>query len=204
VGLYNERVVPYLIVLAMRQRNLAQYRRRVVPAAHGRVLEVGIGSGLNLPFYGPGVAQIFGLDPSPQLLAMAKRQTGATGGKLTLIEGAAEAIPLDNSMVDTVVMTWTLCSVADPSEVLREVRRVLKPGGDLLFVEHGAAPDPSVAKWQERLTPIWRRISGGCHLNRNTALLLTSAGFHVRDLQRGYMRGPRPFTFMSEGRAQPI
>lgn len=204
MSFYNERVLPHLIALAMRKRDLAEYRRRVVPAASGRVLEVGIGSGLNLPFYGPGVEQIFGLDPSPELLAMANRQSEAMQGKVSLIEGVAEAIPLDDGNIDTAVMTWTLCSVAHPSQALREVRRVLKPGGDLLFVEHGAAPDMGVLKWQDRLTPIWKQVSGGCHLNRDTALLLRSAGFHLCDLRRGYMGGPRPFTFMSEGRAQSI
>jgi ubiquinone/menaquinone biosynthesis C-methylase UbiE len=203
MGFYNDRVAPYLIALAMRQRNLAEYRRRLVPTAHGRVLEIGIGSGLNLPFYGAAVEHIFGLDPSSQLLAMAKRRVRRMHGTVTLIEGAAEAIPLEDGAVDTVVMTWTLCSVAAPSAVLREIRRVLNPGGDLLFIEHGASPDPDVAKWQDRLTPFWKHISGGCHLNRDAALLLTSAGFNVRELRRGYMRGPRPFTFMSEGRARP-
>jgi ubiquinone/menaquinone biosynthesis C-methylase UbiE len=203
MAFYHERIVPYLIALAMRQRNLVEYRRRVVSAARGRVLEIGIGSGLNIPFYGPGVGQILGVDPSSQLLAMSKRQHGARREKLTLIEARAEAIPLENCTVDTVVMTWTLCSVSHPSEVLNEIRRVLRPGGDLLFVEHGAAPDPGVARWQDRLTPLWKRISGGCHLNRDTALLLSSAGFDVPELRRGYMRGPRPFTFMTEGRARP-
>ena len=203
MGFYNDRVAPYLIALAMRQRNLAEYRRRLVPTAHGRVLEIGIGSGLNLPFYGAAVEHIFGLDPSSQLLAMAERRARWMHGKVTLIEGAAEAIPLEDGAVDTVVMTWTLCSVAAPSTALCEIRRVLNPGGDLLFIEHGASPDPGVAKWQDRLTPFWKHISGGCHLNRDAALLLTSAGFNVRELRRGYMRGPRPFTFMSEGRARP-
>ena len=203
MGFYNDRVAPYLIALAMRQRNLAEYRRRLVPTAHGRVLEIGIGSGLNLPFYGAAVEHIFGLDPSSQLLAMAERRVRWMHGKVTLIEGAAEAIPLEDGAVDMVVMTWTLCSVAAPSAVLCEIRRVLNPGGDLLFIEHGASPDADVATWQDRLTPFWKHISGGCHLNRDPALLLTSAGFEVRELRRGYMRGPRPFTFMSEGRACP-
>src|SRR5215207_3209331 len=203
MGFYNDRVAPYLIALAMRQRNLAEYRRRLVPTAHGRVLEIGIGSGLNLPFYGAAVEHIFGLDPSSQLLAMAERRLRRMHGTVTLIEGAAEAIPLEDGAVDTVVMTWTLCSVAAPFAALCEIRRVLNPGGDLLFIGHGASPDPGVAKWQDRLTPFWKHISGGCHLNRDAALLLTSAGFNVRELRRGYMRGPRPFTFMSEGRARP-
>src|SRR5215207_1086874 len=133
MAFYHERIVPYLIALAMRQRNLVEYRKRVVSAAQGRVLEIGIGSGLNIPFYGPGVGQILGIDPSSQLLAMSKLQHGARREKLTLIEARAEAIPLENCTVDTVVMTWTLCSVTHPSEVLYDIRRILRRGGDLLF-----------------------------------------------------------------------
>src|SRR4029077_4433602 len=115
------------------------------------------------------------------------------------IEASAEAIPLEGSSVDTVVMTWTLCSVADASQALSEMRRVLKPSGQLLFVEHGQAPEESVRKWQDRLTPVWKRIAGGCHLNRPVAALLDRAGFRVTRLTTGYMRGPKPMTFLYEG-----
>jgi ubiquinone/menaquinone biosynthesis C-methylase UbiE len=134
---------------------------------------------------------------------MARQQGKATGTPLDLLQGSAQAIPLDDASVDTVTMTWTLCSIPNASQALVEIRRVLKPSGSLLFVEHGAAPDPGVAAWQNRLTPFWRRIAGGCRLNRDVAGLLRTAGFEIVELHQGYMRGPRPFTFMSEGRARP-
>ena len=151
MSFYSDHVLPRLLNLAMRNKGLEAYRRRLVPAAEGRVLEIGIGSGLNLPFYGPGVAEVVGLDPSAPLLRMAG-----------LLEGSAEAIPLEDASFDTVLTTWTLCSVRDAGAALAEIRRVLKPAGHLLFVEHGSAPDAAVARWQDRLTPLWKPIAGGC------------------------------------------
>lgn len=201
MSFYSARVLPPLIDLVMRHGDLAAYRRRVVPAAEGRVLEIGIGSGLNLPFYGPGVREIVGLDPSLPLLRMAEKQSAGGAIPVRMLEGAAEAIPLEDASVDTVVTTWTMCSIPDPDAALAEVRRVLKPSGALLFVEHGRAPEASVARWQDRLTPLWRPISGGCHLNRPIDALIRRSGFTIPDLCVGFMPGPRPFTFMYEGRA---
>src|SRR4051812_37087129 len=184
----------------MRHQELAAYRRRIVPAAQGRVLEIGIGSGLNLLFYGAGVETVIGLDPSSPLLTMA--QTRAKAAPVSMLQGTAEAIPLETASVDTVVTTWTLCSIPNVAAALADMRRVLKPGGALLFVEHGKAPDTAVARWQNRLTPLWKPIAGGCHLNRKIDTLIREAGFVVKDLRTGYMRGPRPFTFMYEGRAR--
>ena len=166
MGFYQNQIVPFLIDLAMRQRNLAAYRSRVVSAAEGRVLEIGIGSGRNLPFYSQKVARVIGLDPSPKLLSMARTNLGADSDRCEFIEGSAEAIPLQNESVDTVVTTWTLCSIPDAHGALREAHRILRPGGRLLFVEHGRAADPGVRWWQDHLTPVWKRIGGGCHLNR--------------------------------------
>lgn len=202
MGFYDERVLPHLLNLAMSNRDLAAYRRRVVPAARGRVLEVGIGSGLNLPFYGSDVEAVIGLDPSSPLLAMAGRQASKAPSPVTMLRGSAEAIPLEDASVDTVLTTWTLCSIPDAHAALAEMRRVLKPAGELVFVEHGRAPDAAVARWQDRLTPLWRPIAGGCHLNRPIDALVTDAGFALADIRCGYMRGPRPFTFMYEGRAR--
>src|SRR5262249_15117124 len=144
MGFYQEQIVPLLTNLAMRQRNLAAYRGRVVPTAEDRVLEIGIGSGFNLPFYSSTVQQVIGLDPSAKLLAMARRASRSGSTPVELIEGSAEKIPLENATVDTVVTTWTLCSIPDATGALIEMRRVLKPGGRLLFVEHGRSPDPDV------------------------------------------------------------
>jgi ubiquinone/menaquinone biosynthesis C-methylase UbiE len=201
VSFYADRVLPHLLNLAMRHRELAAYRQRIVPAAQGRVLEIGIGSGLNLPFYGAGVGAVIGLDPSSPLLTMAQGQVTA-GAPVSMLQGAAEAIPLETASMDTVVTTWTLCSIPNVMAALADMRRVLKPSGALLFVEHGKAPDAAVARWQDRLTPLWKPIAGGCHLNRKIDALIRDAGFAIMDIQAGYMRGPRPFTFMYEGRAK--
>jgi ubiquinone/menaquinone biosynthesis C-methylase UbiE len=163
---YREQVLPWLIDLSMRQSRLAPYRRRVVSAASGRVLEIGIGSGLNLPFYGDNVSQVIGVEPSAKLLHMARAASRRTSMPVDLIEGTAEAIPIDDRSIDTVVTTWTMCSIPVLEHALQELRRVLKPGGRLLFVEHGRAPEPRICWFQDRLNPVWKRFSGGCHLNR--------------------------------------
>jgi ubiquinone/menaquinone biosynthesis C-methylase UbiE len=203
MGFYQDQILPRLIDLAMRQRNLSTYRDRVIPAAEGRVLEIGIGSGLNLPFYAQHVTQIIGLDTSPKLLDVARRASRPALPEVQFMEGSAEAIPLDHGSVDTVVTTWTLCSIPDAPRALREMRRVLKPNGRLLFVEHGRAPEPNVMWWQDRLTPMWKRLGGGCHLNRAIQMLIEGAGFRFERLETGYMRGPKPMTFMYEGSALP-
>ncbi|MDE2230225.1 MAG: class I SAM-dependent methyltransferase [Alphaproteobacteria bacterium] len=203
MGFYADRIVPRLCHLAMRNRRLVPYRQRVVGAATGRVLEIGAGSGLNLPFYGARVRELVALEPSPRLLAMARRAARAAARPVEWIEGSAEAIPLDGRSVDTVVTTWTLCTIPDIGRALAEMRRVLKPGGQLLFVEHGLSPDARVRTWQNRLTPLWRPLAGGCHLNRPIRALIESAGFAIRDLRTGYMPGPKVMTYLYEGRAQP-
>jgi ubiquinone/menaquinone biosynthesis C-methylase UbiE len=203
MGFYQDHILPRLINLAMGQRNLAAYRHRIVPAAEGRVLEVGIGSGLNLPFYTQKAELVIGLDPSPRLLSMARRARHPASGLVEFVEGSAEAIPLEDRSVDSVVMTWTLCSIPNAQRSLREMYRVLKPSGRFLFVEHGRAPEPNVRWWQDRLTPAWKRFGGGCHLNRAIETLIEGAGFQFERIETGYMRGPRPMTFMYEGSARP-
>jgi ubiquinone/menaquinone biosynthesis C-methylase UbiE len=202
MGFYATRILPHLIDLGMRQEILSEYRRRVVPAARGRVLEVGIGSGVNLALYTPAATLVVGLDSSPQLLAMAGRARARGTAPSVLVESSAESLPLENESVDTVVTTWTLCSIPDVTAALREMRRVLKPSGALLFVEHGRAADPAVRRWQNWLTPAWKRFAGGCHLNRPVRELVEAAGFQIERLDTGYMKGPRPMTFMYEGRAR--
>jgi ubiquinone/menaquinone biosynthesis C-methylase UbiE len=167
------------------------------------VLEIGVGSGLNLRAYPQAVTGVVGLDPSAKLLERAQRAAGALPYSVDLIEGSAEAIPLEDRSVDTVLTSWTLCSIPDVSRALQEARRVLTPGGRLLFAEHGRSPDPRVARWQDRLTPLWRRIGGGCHLNRPIGRLVEEAGFRIERLETGYMTGPRLMTFIYEGLARP-
>jgi ubiquinone/menaquinone biosynthesis C-methylase UbiE len=203
MGFYNDVLLPRLLDQAMRKEDLIGYRRRVVGAAQGRVLEVGIGSGLNLPFYGPGVTEIIGLEPSRALIEMASRRSRANDKRVSFLLGSAEAIPLDAGSADTVVTTWTMCSIPDAAAALAEMRRVLRPAGDLLFVEHGRAPDPWVVRFQDWITPVWRPLTGGCHLNRPIPDLIERAGFRMVDLRTGYAdRGSRPFTFMYEGLAR--
>jgi ubiquinone/menaquinone biosynthesis C-methylase UbiE len=200
MGLYGDRILPRLIDLAMRNERLRPYRQRAISQAEGCVLEIGAGSGLNLPFYSGAVTEILGLDPHPKLLALADgRQCGI---QLTMVEASAEAIPLEDGSVDTVVSTWTLCSIPGVAQALREARRVLKPGGKFLFVEHGLSPDASVRRWQHRLTPAWKRVAGGCHVNRPIPELVRQAGFEITELETGYMEGPRPMTFTYEGCAR--
>lgn len=203
MGLYARYIVPRLTHLAMSQEQLRPYRERVIASATGRVLEIGVGSGLNLPLYGGAVEEVIGIDVSPEMLAMAERAVAtAKPAKVRLLEGSAECLPVDDRSIDTVVVTWALCSIPDPVAALAEARRVLRPGGSLRFVEHGLSPDNGVAKWQDRLTPLWTRCSGGCHLNRKPDDLLRSTGFRLTALATGYAHGPRPMAFMFEGQAE--
>jgi ubiquinone/menaquinone biosynthesis C-methylase UbiE len=203
MGVYQNQIVPLLIDLTMRRQDLAAYRSRVVPAAEGRVLEIGIGSGLNLPFYSQNAQHVIGLDPSSKLLAMARESLRRGSVPVEFIEGSAEEIPQEDRSVDTVVTTWTLCSIPDADRALGEMRRVLRSNGRLLFVEHGLAPEPNVRWWQDHLTPIWKRVGGGCHLNRAIKVLIERAGFQFDRFEAGYMRGPKPLTFIYEGSARP-
>ncbi|RPH54263.1 MAG: class I SAM-dependent methyltransferase [Lysobacterales bacterium] len=203
MSFYNDQVLPHLINLAMRNRELRPYRERVISHAEGRVLEIGIGSGLNLPFYGNRVEQILGLEPAARLLAMAQGRADRSKQPVTFVAGSAEAIPIEDHSIDTVVTTWTLCSIPDAIGALKEMRRVLRPGGQLLFVEHGLAPEDTIQRWQNRLTPLWKKIGGGCHLNRPIRTLIERAGFNITELKTGYMKGPKPMTFLYEGLATP-
>jgi ubiquinone/menaquinone biosynthesis C-methylase UbiE len=202
LSLYARRILPWLIDFGMRRRPLRRLRADLVAAASGQVLEIGVGSGLNLPFYRRDLERLWGIDPSPQLLKMARAQAAWVHFPVSLGEGRAEELPLDERSVDSVVMTWTLCSVGDPAQALAEVRRVLRPGGSLLFVEHGRAPEAGVSAWQDRLTPLWRRLAGGCHLNRPIDRLIEGAGLNLTELETGYLvAGPRLLTFHYRGRA---
>lgn len=202
LGFYERRILPRLIHFGMRQKQLLPLREQLVAGARGTVLEIGIGSGLNLPFYPREIEILLGLDPSAELLQIAKRHSSWVHFPVELSEGRAEDIPLDDGAVDHVVMSWTLCSVADPVRALAEVRRVLRAGGTLRFVEHGRAPEPRVQRWQDGLTPLWRRVAGGCHLNRPIARLIEEAGLRLADVETGYLiRGPRFATFHYRGRA---
>ncbi len=203
MGFYRDIILPRLCDLSMRNSMLAPYRARVIGAAGGRVLEVGAGSGMNLPLYRERAQEVMALEPDPHLARMAARKTRDARRPVTFLEASAESIPLDDADVDTVVTTWTLCTIPDAPRALTEMRRVLKPGGQLLFVEHGLSPDTGVRKWQNRLDPLWSRITGGCHINRPVQSLIEGAGFRIDRLSLGYAPGPKPMTYFYEGSAKP-
>jgi ubiquinone/menaquinone biosynthesis C-methylase UbiE len=202
VNVYEKYLLPRLIHCGMRSKVATAERRRVIPLASGTVLEVGVGSGLNLPFYGPKVQRLHALDPSRELWKMARKRVREVSFPVDFLAASAERIPLEDVSVDTVVSTWTLCTIPDPLQALSEMRRVLKPEGQLIFVEHGRAPDPGVEAWQHRLTPVWKRVAGGCHLNRPIDALISDAGFDITRIERGYRRGPKPMAYLYKGLAQ--
>ncbi len=203
MGFYDRHVVPRLIDRACAVKPVLEQRRKLVPQAGGRVLEIGIGSGLNLDHYDRGsVVTLFGLEPSPELMRMATRRAERLGMTFEALRGGAEEIPLEDGEVDTVVVTYTMCSIERLPEALAEMRRVLRPGGRLIFSEHGRAPDPGIARWQDRLTPLWRRIAGGCRLNRDVPALLRESGFELASLHQHYLPGtPKVVGFNSRGMA---
>ena len=201
MGFYEHRLLPWLLDLCMRNKEARRYRERVIPQATGRVLEVGAGSGLNLPFYGDKVDHLFALEPSPQLRKMAGRKLNGTRFTVEFLDRSAEDIPLERGSVDTVVTTWTLCTIPNAVRALQEMKRVLKPAGLLLFVEHGLAPELGVQAWQRRLNPLWNRIGGGCNLNRKIDDLIVRSGFRLAELETEYVKGLKPMSFTYSGRA---
>ncbi|MCL6646108.1 MAG: class I SAM-dependent methyltransferase [Dehalococcoidia bacterium] len=203
MSFYDRRILPWLIELCMRNREAQRYRERVIPAASGRVLEVGFGSGLNLPYYGSGVRHLFALEPSPELRRIAGPRIAGAPFTVEFLDRSAEEIPLESASVDTVVTTWTLCTIPDAARALAEMKRVLKPDGVLLFVEHGLAPEPRVQAWQRRLNPLWNRIGGGCNLDRKMDALIVSAGFRLAELHAEYARGFKALSYTYSGRASP-
>jgi ubiquinone/menaquinone biosynthesis C-methylase UbiE len=201
MGVYEKWVLPRLLDLAMRNRQLASYRAQTIGTASGLVLEIGVGSGLNLALYGPAVKRVCGIDPSPELLRRASKRLADASVPVSLLRASAEQLPFADAAFDAIVMTWTLCSIPNPVAALTEMRRVLKRGGRLLFVEHGLSSEPRIARWQRRLTPCWKRIGGGCHLDRKMDDLLRTAGFRLDAIETGYVAGPRAWTFMYRGSA---
>ena len=205
MGLYRRHVLPRLVDLLCGDESVSRLRAEVVPEAEGRVLEVGFGTGLNLPWYVPGrVERLFALEPAEEMLARARARRDAAPFPVEALALEGERIPLEPASVDTVVVTFTLCTIPDPGAALAGMRRVLRPGGRLLFCEHGRAPDAAVARWQRRVNPLWRRAFGGCHLDRDVPALLAAAGFRTEKLEASWIEGgPRIASFFYRGAARP-
>lgn len=205
MSFYERRILPKLLCLACASPPILKQRAKVVPHAEGRVLELGIGGGLNLAYYDPGkVSGVFGVDPSAELRAVAEAAPRPEGLAVEVREGEAERLPFEDMSFDTIVCTFTLCSVCTPAAALSEARRVLKPGGRFLFCEHGLAPDPDVSKWQRRIEPVWKRLFGGCHLTRPIGGALAAAGFRLDRHESMYLpRTPRFAGWNEWGSAAP-
>jgi ubiquinone/menaquinone biosynthesis C-methylase UbiE len=200
--LYRKYILPKAVHFICSAGLILKQREKIAPLAAGRVLEIGIGSGLNLPLYDPAkVKHVWGLDPSLELWAMAAKTAARAEFSVEFIKAGAEAIPLDDSCADTVVVTYTLCTLSSLALALGEMRRVLKPDGRLIFCEHGAAPDEAVRRWQDWLNPIWKRIAGGCNLNLPIPSLLQQAGFKIWSMNAMYLPGWKPVTFNYWGTA---
>ncbi|MEM0953876.1 MAG: class I SAM-dependent methyltransferase [Pseudomonadota bacterium] len=193
MSFYDDVILPRCINCACGSRPIMRQREKVVPLARGTVLEIGIGTGLNLRYYDPArVTRVIGLDPSEASWDIARRNNPTLDFELDFIGLPGEQIPLEDNSVDCVLVTYALCTIPDPAAALAGMQRVLKSGGDLVFCEHGEAPDASVRKWQDRINPWWRRIAGGCNLNRPIPGLLQNAGFHIASMDSMYLpRTPR-------------
>lgn len=201
---YERNVLPWLIDFACGMKSVSRQRMKVIPQAQGRVLEIGLGTGLNLPFYDAGrVIELVGVEPSLTMHHLAMKRSHKARLPVELVGIGAERLPLADHVFDTVVSTYTLCTIPDPVLALRELRRVLAPGGRLLFSEHGKAPDESVRKWQARIQPVWGKFSGGCHLGRDIPAILKEAGFDAQ-VESMYIPGPRIASYHYWGMATAV
>ncbi len=204
MGFYDTYLLPKVVHFACGQKPAMKQREKVIPLAQGLVLEIGIGSGLNIPYYDADkVDHLWGIDPSREMWAIARKNARKHHLDAEFIESGAESIPLDDNAADTVVMTYTLCTIPNAGGALEEIRRVLKPNGKLVFCEHGQAPDENVRRWQERINPLWKVLGGGCNLNRPVSQLLEEAGFISGDMQTMYIPGWKPACFNYWGTARP-
>ena len=194
MGFYDRNILPLVLNAAMGTKPIRYQRRKVVPRASGRVLEIGFGAGHNLPFYDASkVTHLWALEPSPEMRERAAERVSQSPIELEFIDLPGEQIPLDSESADTVLITYTLCTIPDAMKALGEMRRVLKPGGSMIFCEHGEAPDESVRRWQNRLTPLWKSLCGGCHLGRPIPQMIRDGGWRVDNLETMYLPGTPRF-----------
>ena len=206
MGFYEKVILPRFINCACSTKPMMKQREKVVPQASGTVLEIGIGTGLNLPYYAAGkIDKVIGLDPSEESWELAAERAAGLDFEVEFIGLPGEQIPLDDNSVDTGLVTFALCTIPDPVAALAGMSRVLRPGGELIFCEHGIAPDASVQRWQARVNPIWKAIAGGCNLNRDIPGLLQQAGFSMNSLEQQYIPGtPRIAGYNYWGGARAI
>jgi ubiquinone/menaquinone biosynthesis C-methylase UbiE len=201
VGFYEDQVVPRMLGLVMGRAELAPIRERVAASLDGEVLEVGFGTGLNVPYYPAGVTRVRAVDPSTVGRKLAAKRVASSPVTVEYVGLDGQSLSQESESVDHVLTTWTLCTIPDVDVALREIRRVLRPGGSFHFVEHGRSPEPKVAAWQDRMTPLQRRLAGGCHLNRPIDELVVKSGLKLVRLENYYVEGPRSFGYMFEGLA---
>jgi len=201
VGFYSDQILPRFTNLTLGGRAFTKIRRRVASGLSGDVLEIGFGSGLNVPHYPSSVQRVLAVAPETVGRKLAAHRVAASLVPVEYVGLDAASLPLDSASIDHVLITWTMCTIPDVERALKEIHRVLRPGGELHFVEHGLSPDPQVAKWQDRLTPFQRRWAGGCHLNRPIDQLIEQAGFTLSRIDNYYMKGPKPMGYMFEGLA---
>lgn len=205
MSFYEHRILPHALNLACGFKAIRRQREKVVPAAEGEVLEIGFGSGLNLPYYDFGrVTKIWALEPSEGMRRLAHKRLNPVRTEFEFIDLPGEEIPLEDASVDTVLCTFTLCTIPDTAAALAGMRRVLKPGGRLLYCEHGRAPDENVRRWQDRLNRPWSSIAGGCQLNRDIPALIRESGFTIEDQDSMYVPGgPKMLSWQWWGSARP-
>ena len=188
MGLYDKYILPKFLNCACGSKPINYQRQKVVPLAKGKVLDIGIGSGLNIPFYNSDkIDQVIGIDPSHELIDLAKELANDSKASIELVIGSAESIPYPDNFFDTVLVTYTMCTIPNVAIANKEMWRVLKDDGRLIFCEHGLAPDKKISKWQNRIDPFWGKIAGGCHLNRDIQKLITDAGFSFESLDKMYI-----------------
>ncbi|MGM0633870.1 MAG: class I SAM-dependent methyltransferase [Pseudomonadota bacterium] len=201
MSLYSERILPHLIDRACSLGQVMKRRSQIVPRARGRVLEVGMGSGINLPLYDPNrVELVYGLEPSAGMRRKAQPALERSPVAVEWLDLPGEEVPLDDDSVDTVLLTFTLCTIPDWRRALQQMQRVLKPGGQLLFVEHGRSPEPRISRWQQRITPVWKPLAGGCHLDRPIDRMIREGGFDITELEADYLpRAPRIAAWIYQG-----